>query len=273
MAVFRERFLAGDLFAWHNEGAVLFETAPRQNGDEVHAARGVLAAASRAARSALAHATGPVCIVERQAVREAFAGFDPQVTYRIEQLLGVFLPTTLLYTQEPALLENGFMYQRDGVAPVQWMQGLCYGHDAVLPEGQVVVMWGETILIPPAVRGEGARRSDWVRHTDLDAPRWREAGGPFWRLGRSRLWRLQVISWHERLLLAALLGTSRDSCVLVSPAVHFPRAGFVLQTAAAMGSRIACLALEDLPEAARDVLENGRQRWTARTADGGGEEA
>jgi hypothetical protein len=125
---------------------------------------------------------------------------------------------------------------------------------------------GDVMFVPPALRGELRTRSAWLRKHPIDLPSCRESGGPYWRLGRYNLWRLDVLGWPERLALAALVGTNRRTAVLIGPSHLFPRVGFVIETARQMGRTLIGVPIEAVPARLRTLVEKSRRREMSRRA-------
>jgi len=114
---------------------------------------------------------------------------------------------------------------------------------------------GESWLVPPALRGEGQRRTDWMRAVDLDPPPAREEAGPFWSLGQSELWRLDLLGWREQVVLAAAIGTRMPVSAVVCETNDFPRIGYVVERIRALGRTVVHVPLAAVPDALRAELD------------------
>jgi hypothetical protein len=155
-------------------------------------------------------------------------------------LFDVFRPTALLYEAAARPRDHALVGLRDSVAQSQLMKG---------PK-----------------RGEARERSRWLRASELDPPRWDERGGPFWRLGRFNMWRVDVLGWHERLALAALVGTTRTEAVLLGPPKLFPRIGFVAEVARCLGRTLVGVPLDTCPDRLVKEIHAMRERAMPRDA-------
>ena len=201
-------------------------------------------------------------LVEARAdtIRAAFAVALAEEPLRLDQLLPHFMPASFLYTTVPVRSRLDFVWTLDRASPPG-----CLKTQSVVANGMAAArggetkVYGDTFLMPPAMRGEGKLRTEWVREVGLEPPRRRDACGPYWRLGHREAWRMDVLSWHERLILGALIGTEMETCAVLSPERHFPRVGFVRETARRFGRTIVCVALKHVPEAMRTRLENARR--------------
>jgi len=190
----------------------------------------------------------------------AFAVALAEEPLRLDQLLPHFVPAAFLYTSAPARTRLDFLWTLDRASPPGCLKTLTVLSNGITAaRGTEMKVHGDAFLMPPALRGEGKLRSDWVRRVGLDPPRRRDACGPYWRLGNREAWRLDVLSWHERLVLAVLIGTGMETCAVLAPAAHFPRVGFVLETARRFGRTIVCVALEHVPDTMRARLEDARR--------------
>jgi hypothetical protein len=179
-------------------------------------------------------------------------------------LFDVFRPTALLYEAAARPRDHALVGLRDSVAQSQLMKGLTAVGDYVR-RGRYRVL-GDLFFVPPAKRGEARERSRWLRASELDPPRWDERGGPFWRLGRFNMWRVDVLGWHERLALAALVGTTRTEAVLLGPPKLFPRIGFVAEVARCLGRTLVGVPLDTCPDRLVKEIHAMRERAMPRDA-------
>ena len=207
----------------------------------------------------------PLVTVDHDSAARAFATLsnDPASPIDVRALLDTFHPTALLYATEAQARETALLGLRDA-ARRSTLHGLTAMGE--YRGGRRFNALGEALFVPPALRGEVRARSAWIRKQGLDLPSWREAGGPFWRLGRYNLWRLDVLGWPERLALGALVGTQRRVAVLVGPSHLFPRVGFVVETARQMGRTLIGVPLEAAPARLRRAVEESRERLMSRRA-------
>ncbi len=207
----------------------------------------------------------PAVIVDPERAADAFATVadDPHEPVDLRGLLDVFLPTALLYEETPNVRETALLGLR---GPVRASK--LYGLTAMgeYHGRRRFNALGDVFFTPPALRGELRARAAWIREQELDLPSWREAGGPFWRLGRYNLWRLDALGWPERLALAALTATNRRTAVVVGPSHLFPRVGFVVESARAMGRTLIGVPLEAAPARLRDAVQGARDRFLSRRA-------
>ena len=230
---------------------------------------GTVLAAGAARRDLPAGPLPALVEVRADTTAAAFAVAMAEEPLRLDSLLSHFVPTALAYTAGPVRSRLDFLWALDRISPPGCLKNLTVlANTMEAAGGEAMVVLGDTFLMPPALRGEGARRSAWVRGVDLDPPRRRDACGPYWRLGQRDAWRLDVLSWHERLVLAALIGTNMEVCAFLAPAAHFPRVGFVVETARRFGRTIVCVALEHLPPAMRLRLEDTRRAHATEAAAG-----
>jgi hypothetical protein len=216
---------------------------------------------------------GPVTLLVEARADTTRAAFDVALSeepLRLDQLLAHFVPAAFLYASNRVAQQRiEYMWGLDRVSPPGCLKNLTAMANVPLLDGsEALTALGDTFLMPPAVRGEGVQRTTWAREVNLDPPRRRDLCGPFWRLGRRNEWRLNVISWHERMILAALLGTTFETCVVLAPAAHFPRVGFVYETAQRFGRTIVCVPLEEMPERLRERLESTRRTNSRAEAAG-----
>jgi hypothetical protein len=92
-----------------------------------------------------------------------------------------------------------FLWTLDRASPSGCLKTLTVLSNGITAaRGTEMKVHGDAFLMPPALRGEGRSRSDWVQRVGLEPPRRRDACGPYWRLGQREAWRLDVLSWHER---------------------------------------------------------------------------
>lgn len=207
----------------------------------------------------------PLVLVDHETTARAFADLSEDLSGKIDTraLRNAFHPTALLYEANASGTETTMLGLRDserrhtliGMTAMGEYQG-SRRFDAL----------GDVLFVPPALRGELRSRSAWLRKHPLDLPSCRESGGPYWRLGRYNLWRLDVLGWPERLALAALVGTNRRTAVLVGPSHLLPRVGFVVETARQMGRMLIGVPLEAVPAGLRRLVERSRQREMSRRA-------
>jgi hypothetical protein len=175
-------------------------------------------------------------------------------------LLAAFVPTVYIHPGEHTTGEMELVWWRDGTPPHDQGKGVVLAHF-----GSRHHLAGEVLLVPPALRGEGRRRTDWIRAVDLDLPPANEHLGPFWSLGDGETWRLDVIGWRERLVLAGVVGTRIGVCVVVCETSSFPRIGFVVEKARSLGRTLVHVPLEAVPESLRAELQaTSEVRWGDR---------
>ncbi|UCE02515.1 MAG: hypothetical protein JSW67_14930 [Candidatus Latescibacterota bacterium] len=179
-------------------------------------------------------------------------------------LFDVFRPTALLYEATARPRDHALVGLRDSVSQSPQMKGLTAVGDYVR-RGRYRVL-GDLFFVPQAKRGEARERSRWLRASALDPPRWDERGGPFWRLGRFNMWRVDVLGWHERLALAALVGTTCTEAVLLGPPKLFPRIGFVAEVARCLGRTLVGVPLDSCPERLVEEIHDMRVRAMPRDA-------
>ena len=224
----------------------------------IQARRRLVLAASWAAHAALAERS--------TADRNAVLGFASPSTaemafraavgadVRLEMVLAAFTPTVVLYPDNGPSETPRAQWWRDGVPPHEFGKGIVQ----IGPIAGQVRVRGEAFLMPPALRGEGRRRGDWVRGSDLDPPRNRDEAGPFWSLGETELWRLDLLGWHEQLVLAAAVGTRMSVAAVVSEPNAFPRIGYVVETARERGLTLVHVPFSAVPAGLLEVLEATR---------------
>lgn len=207
----------------------------------------------------------PLVVVDETTTARAFATLSEDLDASVAaiELLNVFHPTAILYEADPRRPETTLLGLRDSTrrATLQGMTAMGEYHG-----NRRFNALGDVVFVPPAVRGHVRARSAWLRKTALDLPSWRESGGPFWRLGRYNLWRLDVLGWAERLALGALVGTDRRIAVVLGPRHLFPRVGFVPETARQMGRTLIGVPFEAVPEPLRAAAERARERLMSRRA-------
>ncbi|MFQ5599573.1 MAG: hypothetical protein ACE5G2_03345 [Candidatus Krumholzibacteriia bacterium] len=228
----------------------------------IFALRTAIFGACMAARETLRSAGDvrePMLIADPGAARRAFENVQREGDLLLlEDLLEVFLPTALLYETGSPHGETVTVGFRDEAAPNKILKGLTAAGEVEDPHRYRAM--GDVLLVPPAVRGEGRKRGHWIRTCQLDPPLWSEHGGPYWRLGQWNLWRLDVLGWHERLALAALVGTSAEAAVVLGPPNLFPHIGFVAEVAREMGRTLIGVPFEACPPELRLDLEEARRR-------------
>ena len=175
---------------------------------------------------------------------------DPDSCSRLPE---VFLPTAFLFEERLRGGSNSYFCLEDGAAP----EGIHTGLAAVVSvlRGRLRIL-GETFFVPPVLPRDGSARAAWVQSCRLDPPRHGEPGGPFWRLGRHGMWRLDVLAWNEILALAALIGTSARTAVVVAPPQLVPRVGFVAELARQLGRSLVGVPLEACPRPLRGMLRD-----------------
>ncbi len=170
-----------------------------------------------------------------------------------EDLASVFQPTAFLFEESLRGGSNSYFCLEDGAAP----QGIHTGLAAVVSvQRSRLRTLGETFFVPPVLPRDGSARAAWVEARRLDPPLHGEPGGPFWRLGRHGMWRLDVLAWNEVLALAALIGTNAKTAVLVAPRHLVPRVGFVAELARQMGRSLVGVPLEACPRPLRGLLRD-----------------
>jgi hypothetical protein len=234
--------------------------------DAVRVRRVLALGASRAAHAALAERPASerdeaLCFATPETTRIAFDA-AARSTVRLDILLAAFMPTAVIHAVEPLNGDTLVERWRDDAPPHDIAKGLL----ALGLAGEVLHVRGESWLVPPAFRGEGQRRTDWMRAIDLDPPSAREEAGPFWSLGQSELWRLDLLGWREQVVLAAAIGTRMPVSTIVCHSADFPRIGYVVETIRSLGRTVVHVPLPAVPEellaqlnATRSVRLRGRQ--------------
>ena len=107
---------------------------------------------------------------------------------------------------------------------------------------------GEVHFVPPVRRGERARRRAWVDANDIDPPPHRGPGEPCRLLADSEQWRLGILGWRERLVLAGALSTRLPVTAVVCGPAMLPRVGFVVQKVALLRRTLVHVPWEALPD-------------------------
>ena len=207
----------------------------------------------------------PLLVVDDETAARVFAELPDAPGNAIDApaLRETFHPTALLYEADPRRTETAMLGLRDANRRITLFGMTAMGE---YHGNRRFNALGDVMFAPPAVRGEVRERSEWLRQHPLDLPSWRESGGPYWRIGRYNLWRLDVLGWPERLALAALVGTNRRVAVMVGPRQLFPRVGFVIETARQMGRTLIGVPIEAAPERLRRAVEGSRDRLMSRRA-------
>jgi hypothetical protein len=252
---------------WDTQPMPPFERAAPPDARGSTALRAALLGCVRAAKSGLAlrepsETWEPLCMVDALAATEAFRNTSSEAAVDLRRLLEVFMPVTILYPSPRRASYAELTWWQDEARPDGFIKGLVWvSNRPVEGESGAIEVLGETFFMPPASRGaEGRLRSNWVRAARLDLPQLDEAGGPFWKLGQSESWRLQVMSGAERLVLAGLIGANAETCAVLAPLRSFPRVGFVCETARRLGRTIACVPWEAIPADLADELQRARRR-------------
>jgi hypothetical protein len=202
----------------------------------------------------------PVRLVDRDTAVAAFEDALAAEPVSLEDLQDSFRPTAILYQAGRFETDADLLTFHDTAPPHDVLKGLSVGRDTWEDRERRVWVYGDTLLVPPATRGWGRRRQEWIQQSQLEPPPITEHAGAFWRLGGSRLFYLQILSAHERLVLAALVGTNRRECVLVAPQPLFPKVGFVVEVAREMGRTIFCVPLDCVPARLLERLQEKRSR-------------
>jgi len=205
----------------------------------------------------------PILVAEHDVAAGAFAESMTK-SLVIDDLFAVFRPTVLLYDTALHRDEHPIIGFKDRAGPRRIVKGLtAVGEPA---RGGNFRALGDVFLVPPGLRGEGRKRGRWIRARALDPPLLGERGGPYWRLGQYNLWRLDVLGWPERLVLAALVGTACSEAVILGPPQLLPRIGFVAEVARQMGRRLIGIHSDCCPEPLQKLLDAARTRGLARAA-------
>jgi hypothetical protein len=213
------------------------------------------------AREAAGEETPFLLRVPRDAAREAFeTAMCGEV--ELEDLQPLFRPIAVLHDESLRGSRCGFLFLDDAAAP----GGIIKGLTAVtaVHAAQLRVL-GEIHLLPPAHPWEGRIRRRWIQGRGVQPPTRRERGGPYWRLGKHNLWRLNVLSWNERLALAALVGTAFHEAILLAPSRLVPKVGYVTETAREMGRRFIEVPLEACPPHLRGPLRTMTNQGVRQT--------
>lgn len=219
--------------------------------------RTLLFGAARAARAGLdARAPQdqgePRCDVDLETARAAFRGAIAASPLRLELVLAAFVPTVIVYPEGAALLEPESLWFSERAGPHDWVKGLLLlGEQAGEHQRRAA---GEAHFLPPVRRGELARRRDWVEANDIDPPLRQGWGGPFRRLGESELWRLGMLGWREKLVLAGALSTRIPVCAVVCGPAALPRVGYVVQKLRLCRRTIVHVPWDALPVEFQDRL-------------------
>jgi hypothetical protein len=229
------------------------------DADSVRARRTALFGACSAAAELVATPTpgphtGPVW-VDLERARSCFtrAIEHPE---SCSDLLPVFRPTAFLFEENLRGRGSHYFCLADDAAPPSIFTGLA----AVASIATASIRsLGETYFVPPVPRRDGPAREAWIHAMGLDPPRHGEPGGPFWRLGRHGLWRLDVLAWNEILVLAALIGTNAREAVVVAPRHLLPQIGFVAEIARQMQRTLIGVPLEACPRPTRGMLRDLRR--------------
>lgn len=227
--------------------------------EAVQARRAVLHGACLAARSALqemrrrdgSRDEAPSLVsVPRERAQEAFVAASHR-DVELEDLQEVFRPVAILHDESLRGNRCGFLFLDDAAAPTGLVKALMAV--TAVHAAQLRVL-GEMHLLPPAHPWEGRTRRRWIQGQGIQPPSRRERGGPYWRLGKHNLWRLNVLSWNERLALAALAGTALREAILLAPSRLVPKVGIVIETARDMGRTLIAVPLEACPARLRGPL-------------------
>ena len=168
-----------------------------------------------------------------------------------DALQRLFRPTVFLFEESLRGRGGHSFCIEDDAAPPGIYTGLVALVSVTTPRVRTL---GEAFFVPPVTRHDGAARAAWIESRQLDPPRRGEIGGPFWRLGRQGIWRLEVLSWNEILVLAALVGTAARQTVVVAPRHLLPRIGFVADLARQMERTLIGVPLEACPRPLRGML-------------------
>jgi len=190
--------------------------------------------------------------VDPETARRCFesAGTKPELCDRLPH---VFRPTAFLFEENLRGRGSHYFCLEDDAAP----QGIYTGLVAIVSvTSPHIRTLGETYFVPPVPRRAGPARESWMQSRHLDPPRHGEPGGPFWRLGRHALWRLDVLAWNEILILAALIGTNAREAVIVGPRHLLPRIGFVAELARQMERTLIGVPIEACPRPLRGMLRD-----------------
>jgi hypothetical protein len=226
--------------------------------DALRARRRLVLGTARAARAVLArHEPGPVVWADAETARRAFA--DAPEDPGIALLCREFLPTVLLHDGESGDAAVDLHWWRDAAPPRTVGKGIL-GVTADSRRRHRIA--GEVMLVPPAHRGEGRRRVEWLREVGLEPPAVQDPLGPYWSLGELEAWWIEVIGWRERLVLAGLLGTRMPAAVVVGGPDALPRIGYVVEKARELGRALVGVPLAAVPEDLRAALATTRTvRW------------
>jgi len=188
--------------------------------------------------------------VPEQVAREAF-DMASRTEVELEALQEVFRPVAVLHDEALRGSRCGYLFLDDAAAPSGTVKALTAV--AAVHSSHVRVL-GEVHLLPPAHPWEGRTRRRWIQGRRIQPASRSERGGPYWRLGKHNLWRLNVLSWNERLALAALVGTSLREAILLAPSRLVPKVGSVAETARETGRTLIEVPLEACPPHLRGPL-------------------
>jgi hypothetical protein len=246
-------------FLFQVEDFSFFWPAEKLDKESLLARRTVLYGACLAARTTLDEFHGQErtgddlpCLVRvpPEVAREAFETASRKEV-ELEELQKVFRPVAILHDEPLRGSRCGYLFLEDGSAPKSSIKAM--GAVAAVHTAWLRVL-GEAHLLPPAHPWEGRVRRRWVQGRGIQPASRKERGGPFWRLGKHNLWRLSVLSWNERLALAALVGTSLPEAILLAPSRLVPKVGYVTETAREAGKRFIEVPIDACPPHLRGPL-------------------
>ncbi len=190
--------------------------------------------------------------VDASAARTAFAAARDDAG-ALDALLPLFRPTAVLFDESLRGNSSGVITLEDRAGPTKILKGIA-AVAAIRPPALRTL--GEAYFVPPAVPTEGRARCAGSLAVALDPPPRQERGGPFWRLGHHSLWRLDVLPWNERLVLAALVGTASREALCLAPSRLLPRVGYVAEVARQLGRTLIGIPLDACPKEMRGGLRS-----------------